>query len=145
MSPQTKTNIATSCQHTENSWKRVKNSGLKRDLNFVRDTSKWAEKNLIQIFNSIWLKTSNNIEKFADNKLSGITLTTKEKKIIFQVDTSLVIQNSWLKRVYAGEVMTSFNHVMMLTRGNWFQTNTLEHEHDESDSCVHLLCVFYQW
>ena len=34
---------------------------------------------------------------------------------------------------------------VMMTRGNRFQTNSLEHKHDESDSCVHLLCVFYQW
>ena len=36
--------------------------------------------------------------------------------------------------------MTSFNYVVIPTRGNWFQTNSLEHEHDESDSCVHLVC-----
>ena len=46
---------------------------------------------------------------------------------------------------FAGEVMTSFNCVVIPTPGNWFQTNTLEHEHDETDSWVHLLCVFYQW
>ena len=40
--------------------------------------------------------------------------------------------------------MVSFNRVVIPTRGNWFQANSLEHEHDESDSCVHLLCVFYQ-
>ena len=45
----------------------------------------------------------------------------------------------------AGEVMMSFNYVVTPTRGNWFKTNSLEHEHDESHSCVHLLCVFYQW
>ena len=38
--------------------------------------------------------------------------------------------------------MTSFNHAVIPTRGNWFQTNSLEHEHDESDSCVHLLVCF---
>ena len=37
--------------------------------------------------------------------------------------------------------MMLFNHVVIPTRGNWFQANLLEHEHDESDSCVHLLCV----
>ena len=45
---------------------------------------------------------------------------------------------------FAGEVMTSFNHVVIPTRsnhGNWFQTNSLENEHDEPDSCVHLLQV----
>ena len=35
----------------------------------------------------------------------------------------------------------SFNHVVIPTRGKWFQTNSLEHEHDEWGSCVHLLCV----
>ena len=29
---------------------------------------------------------------------------------------------------------------MIPTRGNWFQTNSLEHE---SDNCAHLLCVLY--
>ena len=33
--------------------------------------------------------------------------------------------------VYAGTVMTSFDHVMILTRGNWFQKNLLEHELNE--------------
>ena len=46
---------------------------------------------------------------------------------------------------FAVEVMTSFNHIVIPARGNWFQTNSQEHEHDESDRCVHLLCVFYQW
>ena len=29
---------------------------------------------------------------------------------------------------FAGEVMTSFNYVMIPTQGNWFQTNSLEYE-----------------
>ena len=33
---------------------------------------------------------------------------------------------------YAGTVMTSFDHIMIPTRGNWFQTNPLEHEFDDS-------------
>ena len=32
---------------------------------------------------------------------------------------------------YTGTVMTSFDHVMIPTRGNWFQTNPLEHESDD--------------
>ena len=40
--------------------------------------------------------------------------------------------------VFAGEVMASFNHVVIQTRGHWFQTNSIEHE---SDNCAHLLCV----
>ena len=35
--------------------------------------------------------------------------------------------------------MTSFNHVIILTRGNWFQTNPLDYELHHAD----LLCVFY--
>ena len=27
--------------------------------------------------------------------------------------------------------MTSFHHVMILARGDWFQTNRLEHESDD--------------
>ena len=27
--------------------------------------------------------------------------------------------------------MTSFNYIIMPTRGNWFQTNPLEHESDD--------------
>ena len=50
-------------------------------------------------------------------------------------------KNVFLREIFAGEVMTSFNHVVIATRGNWFQTNSLEHEHDESDSCV-AVCVF---
>ena len=38
---------------------------------------------------------------------------------------------------FAGEVMTSFNYVMIPTRGNLFQTNSLEHE---SGNWAHLLC-----
>ena len=34
----------------------------------------------------------------------------------------------WL---YAGTVMMSFNHVMITTRGNWFQTSPLEHESND--------------
>ena len=45
--------------------------------------------------------------------------------------------------LFAGEVK-SFNHVVIPTRGNRFHTNSSQHEHDELDSCVHLLCVFYQ-
>ena len=40
--------------------------------------------------------------------------------------------------VFARELMTSVNHVMTPTRGNWFQTNSLEHE---SDNYANLLCV----
>ena len=29
---------------------------------------------------------------------------------------------------YAGTMMTSFNYIMIPTRGNWFQINPLEHE-----------------
>ena len=43
--------------------------------------------------------------------------------------------------IYAGTVITSFNHVMIPTRGNWLQTNPLEHESDDRAD----LCVFYQW
>ena len=32
---------------------------------------------------------------------------------------------------YAGTVVMSFHHVMILTCGNWFQTNLLEHESDD--------------
>ena len=36
--------------------------------------------------------------------------------------------------IFAGEVMPSFNRVVISTRGNWFKTYSLEHEHDELDS-----------
>ena len=32
---------------------------------------------------------------------------------------------------YAGTVMTSFDRVMIPTRGKWFRTNPLEHELDD--------------
>ena len=37
--------------------------------------------------------------------------------------------------------MTSFDHVMIPTRGNWFQTNPVEHESD--DPACNTVC--YQW
>ena len=40
--------------------------------------------------------------------------------------------------LFTGTVMTSFNHVMIPTRGKWFQTNPPEHE---SDDRADLLCV----
>ena len=49
----------------------------------------------------------------------------------------------YIHLLYAGTVMMSFNHVMIIpTRGNWFQTNPLEHELDDR---ADLLCVFYHW
>ena len=38
-------------------------------------------------------------------------------------------------KIFAGAVMTSFNHVTIQTRGNWFQTKPLDHESD------HAVCV----
>ena len=44
--------------------------------------------------------------------------------------------------LYAGTVMMSFNHVMIPTRGNWFQTNPLEHESDDrAGNTVSSVCV----
>ena len=43
--------------------------------------------------------------------------------------------------VFGGEVMISFNHVMIATRGNWFQTNPVDHD---LDNRADPLCVFYQ-
>ena len=38
--------------------------------------------------------------------------------------------------------MTSFDHVLISTRGNWFQTNPLEHELDDrSGNPVFSVCV----
>ena len=38
--------------------------------------------------------------------------------------------------------MTSFDHVMIPTRGNWFQTSPLEHESDDrAGNTVFSLCV----
>ena len=31
---------------------------------------------------------------------------------------------------FAGEVTTSFNHVMLPTQGNWFQTKPLDYDFD---------------
>ena len=43
---------------------------------------------------------------------------------------------------YAGTVMTSFDHVMIPTRGNQFQTNPLEHELDDhAGNTVSSVCV----
>ena len=48
--------------------------------------------------------------------------------------------------LYAGTVMTSFDHVMILTHGNWFQTNPLEHALDDrAGNTVSSVCVCYQW
>ena len=47
------------------------------------------------------------------------------------------VDNHWL---FTGEVITSFNHAMIPTGGNWFQTSSIEHK---SDNCAHLLCVIY--
>ena len=46
---------------------------------------------------------------------------------------------------YAGTVVTSFNQVMIPTRGNWFQTNTLAHESDDRADNTVSFCVCYQW
>ena len=44
--------------------------------------------------------------------------------------------------LYAGTVMTSFDHVMIPTRGNWFQTNPLEHEADDlAGNRVSSVCI----
>ena len=41
-----------------------------------------------------------------------------------------------------GYWMTSFDHVMIPTRGNWFQTNPLEHEsNDRTGNTVSSMCV----
>ena len=38
--------------------------------------------------------------------------------------------------------MTSIDHVMISTRGNWYQTNSLEHESDDrADNTVSPVCV----
>ena len=38
--------------------------------------------------------------------------------------------------------MMSFDHLMILTRGNWFQTNPLEHELDDrAGYTVSSVCV----
>ena len=50
-------------------------------------------------------------------------------------------ENWMISYDYAGRLMTSFNNVMIQTRGNWFQANPLEHEWN--DRAV-LLCAFYQ-
>ena len=43
---------------------------------------------------------------------------------------------------YAGTVMTSFEHIMIPTRGNWFQTNPLEHElGDRAGNTLSSVCV----
>ena len=42
--------------------------------------------------------------------------------------------------LYAGIVMMSFDHVLIPTRGNWFQTNPLEHESDDGNT-VSFVCV----
>ena len=43
---------------------------------------------------------------------------------------------------YAGKLMTSFDHVMILTRGNRFQTNPLEHKLDDlAGDTVYSVCV----
>ena len=49
------------------------------------------------------------------------------------------LQREWYS-LFIGEVMTSFNHVVIPTRGIRFQTNSLEHEHDESGRCVGSAC-----
>ena len=47
--------------------------------------------------------------------------------------------------IYAGTVMTSFDHVMIPTRGTWFQTNPLDHELDDhAGNTVSFVCVCYQ-
>ena len=58
---------------------------------------------------------------FLISKACFIHLTEHEKRM-------------WIQ-LFAGEVMTSFNHAGYRH----------EHEHDELDSCVYLVCVFYQW
>ena len=35
-----------------------------------------------------------------------------------------------IRCLFSGEVMTLFNHVMIPTRGNWFQTNSLDYDLD---------------
>ena len=43
---------------------------------------------------------------------------------------------------YAGTVIMSFDHVIISTPGNWFQTNTLEHESDDrTGNTVSSVCV----
>ena len=59
-------------------------------------------------------------------------------KILFHMTLSINWSIKYLQ--FAGEVMTSLNHVMISTRGNWFQTSSIEHE---LDNCAHLLWVIY--
>ena len=43
---------------------------------------------------------------------------------------------------YAGTVMMSFDHVIIPTCSNWFQTNPLEHEsNDRAGNIVSFVCV----
>ena len=61
---------------------------------------------------------------------------------VLSCPTSKEICEKEAQGIYAGTVITSFNHVMIPTRGNWFQTNPLEHE---SDDRADLLCRFYMY
>ena len=61
---------------------------------------------------------------------SGSIIPEQKNRTLKRDHNFIVPLFLYLFITFAGEVMTSFNHVVTPTRGNWFQTNSLEHEHD---------------